>query len=569
MAEASKVDFEAASLNERYLNFRARIFAFVEKPIFSQVIMFVIVANAITLSLDKFPPHSKPARDAIFGLNLFFYAVFLLEAILLHIAYGFQLYWFKIGTCFDGVILIVSTMELVFRVGAIRSSSTAFRALRVLKLANGWQSFRLLLKSVQRTLSQIGNLLILLLVVIYIFTLLGQSFFATTVTETTSANAVINRNLFKCLPRWHFDEFFWGVLSVFVLISGDAWESVMFDAIKARGYPYSLYFIFVLAVGVFVVLNVFLAILIGNFGDAQEREQDTREKKLFLRRRAPAMWNLDAVGMDPYHQYNPVMRVILRAKDLLIDGRVREPDMPIGGSTVDDGLFLMNGPASGGVALGVVAGTSVATTSTRHQQNNPQEDGSFNIIGSTPVSMREFTTLLILHPLFDALILLCIILSALFITAQNPLEDPNADWYRHLEIGNRIFTVIFTIEITLRIICFGRRRADQRTPFLKNGWNYLDLIVVVVSWLDEILTLIAASGGTAESLSGLRSLRVLRALRPLRLVQRNESLRLVVNTILRVLPQLLHIVVVACIVFVVFALVGISLFKGSFYSCQT
>ena len=75
-------------------------------------------------------------------------------------------------------------------------------------------------------------------------------------------------------------------------------------------------------------------------------------------------------------------------------------------------------------------------------------------------------------------------------------------------------------------------KTDQRIPYLKNPWNYLDLFVVIVSWADEICSRIDGAG--TEELSGLRILRLFRALRPLRLVARNPSLRLVVDTILQV-----------------------------------
>ncbi|CAD7923850.1 unnamed protein product [Amoebophrya sp. A120] len=933
---------------------RARAFKFVETTRFQNTVMFFIVLNAFILSLDKFPPHQKNVRDVFFVLNLVCYAVFLIEAFLMHLALGFQMYWLKLGTAFDGAIVVVSTLELVFKGDdAAGSSLTAFRALRILKLARSWRSFRLLLKSVLGTLTQIGNFVLLLLVVIYIFALLGQSFFAThmmfdpmygtflgecapisqlkknaewcyqqchmhdalqqkpaaALSQATDASGVVVRNLNKCLPRWHFDDFLWSCLTVFQLLSGDAWHEIMYDGIKARGYGYGLYFIVVLTGGVFVVLNVFLAILIGNFGEQQEREQAKRERKLFVQRRSKAVRDLDAIGKEKDREGDAfIVRCAYGVRDLMVETfcaappplkdqnaeaenksrdnpaaledredededehstpqqhdrlpshLLKKPSQPhpldvilesprrsasaedlaqsprggsrsgskerqqssffeaqhtlvdegagtggdgaaaSGGSNVPAGPTAMyrpsrriklvsdtgeaipissdesgvyavreqlskewddqqqgptnhtgknattsSGPGANKTGAGAadtattgatfLAGTTnLYMLSPRNSDKNLQTDptkvsstlpsviaeqvrgfcGFFQSISSSccagccqliggdkaSISFREFMTLTILHPYFERVISCCIVISALFIAAQNPLENPNADWYKAMDTGNQVFTVIFTVELLWRIYCFGlfsfpnkpnkylpppsggglavasakdggstssasvmkaaqtnttaaenrdvfasresskarsvpgvsftsfysveetsekktengsrpstvprldsitpvstpkttsdqpfferlvkkmekatrrertklkpgeRHKIDQRVPFLKNAWNYLDLVVVVISWVDELM-----SQAQGEGLSGLRGLRVFRALRPLRMVQRNESLRLVVDTIFRVLPQLGNIVLVAGVVFLVFALVGVSTFKGSFFSCQT
>ena len=65
----------------------------------------------------------------------------------------------------------------------------------------------------------------------------------------------------------------------------------------------------------------------------------------------------------------------------------------------------------------------------------------------------------------------------------------------------------------------------------------------------------------------MRPMRVFRSLRPLRLIARTGGLRLVVSCIIASLKPCLNVMVLCALVFLVFAIVGINLFKGQFSSC--
>jgi len=96
---------------------------------------------------------------------------------------------------------------------------------------------------------------------------------------------------------------------------------------------------------------------------------------------------------------------------------------------------------------------------------------------------------------------------------------------------------------------------------MRNGWNVLDFVIVLVSILS-----LAASG--AGELKSLRSLRSLRALRPLRMISRNPGLKLVVNALFRAIPSIINVLFVCMLFFLIFGIVGVSYFKGVFMSCQ-
>jgi len=98
------------------------------------------------------------------------------------------------------------------------------------------------------------------------------------------------------------------------------------------------------------------------------------------------------------------------------------------------------------------------------------------------------------------------------------LEDINTRqqpvFYKILIVLDKIFTVIFTIELILKWFAYGIKN------YFTNGWNWLDFIIVLVSVLGSILDWL----GVAD-IPAFKSMRTLRALRPLKALSRFEGIR--------------------------------------------
>ena len=103
----------------------------------------------------------------------------------------------------------------------------------------------------------------------------------------------------------------------------------------------------------------------------------------------------------------------------------------------------------------------------------------------------------------------------------------------------------------------------KNKPYILNGWNILDFLVVVTSLADFMF-----SGQAGEVLSGIKALRALRALRPLRVISRNQGLKLVVNALFSSIPAMLNVILVCGVFLLIFAVIGINFFKGKFYFCN-
>jgi voltage-gated sodium channel len=134
-----------------------------------------------------------------------------------------------------------------------------------------------------------------------------------------------------------------------------------------------------------------------------------------------------------------------------------------------------------------------------------------------------------------------IIISALEIGAKTfPLPDGAISVTKLLDA---FITLFFLFEITIRYL------ADpNKKDFFKNGWNIFDTLVVAISLIpinDSEMALLA---------------RLIRVFRVLRMVSIVPELRILINSLLKALPQLGYVVLLMFIIFYIYAAVGSFIF---------
>lgn len=170
---------------------------------------------------------------------------------------------------------------------------------------------------------------------------------------------------------------------------------------------------------------------------------------------------------------------------------------------------------------------------------------------------------------FEYFIIIMIILNSLALILDNPLEDPNGWLSITLSYCDIFFTIVFTVEAIMKIIALGffYNRMPGISGYILNGWNLLDFIIVIASLVDLGFT-VSQSGQDTESLKSLKALRAFRALRPLRFISRNEGLQIVVNTLFASIPAMTNVFLVMMLLLLIFAIMGVNFFKGTFYQCQ-
>lgn len=127
---------------------------------------------------------------------------------------------------------------------------------------------------------------------------------------------------------------------------------------------------------------------------------------------------------------------------------------------------------------------------------------------------RKFLHRIVFFSYFDTIVLFLIIISSILLAMDNPLNDPNGEMSQTLGTLNIIITALFTLECAIKIIVMGFVWNGRRS-YMRNGWNILDFIIVLLSLASLGL------GDSTGDLSKFKVLRTLRVLRPLRLISRN------------------------------------------------
>nr|WP_267135584.1 ion transporter [Pseudoalteromonas sp. L21] len=141
---------------------------------------------------------------------------------------------------------------------------------------------------------------------------------------------------------------------------------------------------------------------------------------------------------------------------------------------------------------------------------------------------------------FQSFVIAVIVISALTVGAHTYSLHPTVELALHwMDMG---ITVFFLVELVIRFIA-SRGFKD----FFSKGWNIFDFIIVVGS-------LYPAAGST------IFIARLLRIFRVLRLVSMIPELRLLVNSLLKAIPQMGYIALLMFVIFYIYAAMGSMLF---------
>ena len=81
-----------------------------------------------------------------------------------------------------------------------------------------------------------------------------------------------------------------------------------------------------------------------------------------------------------------------------------------------------------------------------------------------------------------------------------------------LSVLDSFFLAIYMVEAMIKITALG-------WSYFRNGWNILDFLILITSWVDFVGNFVTASSSGDNALKVLRTFRVLRALRALRMLR--------------------------------------------------
>jgi len=280
------------------------MYAFVEGRIFGGIIVFCILLNTVTLSLDMYP--ERPTLALVLEIiNFVLSTVFAIELFIKLPTLGFRTYVKDPFNVFDAFVVAASVVDVIVAPPAFfgrgvteggGSAVTAVRTVRVFrlfKLAKAWKSLQELLLSIAKSLQSAVYFVVLMLLFIFIFAIIGMQNFANVLYFDSLSNDAIalkdvqamyaadNSTIYRPTwyrPRSNFDSFIHAVFVVFQILSLEDWNVVMYNCVRAQGSMSRVYFIAVVALGSMVLLNFFLAILLSDFEEAAAGGSESEEE---------------------------------------------------------------------------------------------------------------------------------------------------------------------------------------------------------------------------------------------------------------------------------------------------
>jgi len=157
---------------------------------------------------------------------------------------------------------------------------------------------------------------------------------------------------------------------------------------------------------------------------------------------------------------------------------------------------------------------------------------------------------LTLSRFLENFIILIVIFNTIILSFDGLFSDPSLkSLFQSL---NLLFTIIFTIEMFLKIV------SHSIQGYLRDKINLFDGFIVVIS-LCEVIFL--------DTLNSFRIIQVLRTFRVLRIIRLLRTLRfmsMIINVLLRTMTSFIYIAVLLIIFLFIYALLGMKLFGGEF-----
>jgi len=218
---------------------------------FQRAVLALIVLNGVVMGLETWRALRAPWGWAFDGANLVIQVLFCAELLVRIAAHGPRpLGFFKNGwNVFDFTVVALSLLPAA---GPLATVARLARVLRVGRLISGMPELRLIIGTMLRSIPSLGNVAMLLGLLVYIYGVIGYQLFG------------------------EVDPEHWGSLgraahTLFVVITLEGWVEIMRKGLEATEWAWVYYSSFIV-VAVFVVINLFIAVVINNLEKVRREE---------------------------------------------------------------------------------------------------------------------------------------------------------------------------------------------------------------------------------------------------------------------------------------------------------
>uniref|UniRef100_A0A8C2Y7N0 Voltage-dependent L-type calcium channel subunit alpha n=1 Tax=Coturnix japonica TaxID=93934 RepID=A0A8C2Y7N0_COTJA len=531
--------------------FRRKCRDVVKSKFFYWLVILLVALNTLSIASEH---HFQPEWLTIVqdNANRVLLALFVAEMLLKMYALGLRQYFMSLFNRFDCFVVCMGVLETILvELSTLSplgiSVLRCIRLLRIFKITRYWTSLSNLVASLLNSVRSIASLLLLLFLFIIVFALLGMQLFGG---MYDFEDMEVRRSTFDNFPQ--------ALISVFQILTGEDWNSIMYNGIMAYGGPsfpgmlVCIYFIILFVCGNYILLNVFLAIAVDNLAEAEsltsaqkakaeerkrrkmsrgypEKSEDEKQmlaRKLEQKAKGEGIPTTAKLKVDEFESNVNEIKDPYPSADFPGDDEEDEPEIPLSPRP-----------------------RPLAELQLKEKAVPMPEASSFFIFSPTN-KFRMLCHRIVNATWFTNFILLFILLSSISLAAEDPIR---AESFRNQILGyfDIGFTSVFTVEIVLKMTAYGAFL--HKGSFCRNSFNILDLLVVAVSLI--------SMGFESSTISVVKILRVLRVLRPLRAINRAKGLKHVVQCVFVAIKTIGNIVIVTTLLQFMFACIGVQLFK--------
>lgn len=166
-----------------------------------------------------------------------------------------------------------------------------------------------------------------------------------------------------------------------------------------------------------------------------------------------------------------------------------------------------------------------------------------------PVGFRNYFYRLVTNKYFEYIITFFIVINSAVMAMRH--HDMRQELTEFTRISNYIFSFIFNMEMILKLIGLGQ-------TYFKSNWNCFDMFIVLASDLGMLLSLFDVGGGFTTAATVIRSVRIMRMAR---LIRTSQNIRLILDTILNILPQIGNVMSLVFLLFFIYAALAVNFFS--------
>uniref|UniRef100_A0A4W6F8G8 Voltage-dependent L-type calcium channel subunit alpha n=1 Tax=Lates calcarifer TaxID=8187 RepID=A0A4W6F8G8_LATCA len=539
--------------------FRKACINIVEWKTFEIIILLTIFANCVALAVFLPMPEedSNNTNSSLESLEYIFLIIFTLECFLKIVAYGFVFhegaYLRNCWNILDFVIVFMGlftfALDTINKIAGVpmekgggfdMKALRAFRVLRPLRLVSGVPSLQVVMNSILKAMLPLLHIALLVFLLVTIYAIMGLELFKCKMHKTcyyTGTNiyataedeqpapcaqagngrrCIINGS--ECRPGWegpnngitHFDNIGFAMLTVYQCITMEGWTKVLYWVNDAIGneWPW-LYFVPLILVGSFFVLNLVLGVLSGEF--TKEREK-ARSRGEFQKLRERQQLDEDLHGYMEWITHAEVLDADREGKGLL----------PLtSGDSDTDSLY----------ARVIFVFSRLARRWNRF----------FRMKCLVYVKTKSFYWL----------VMFLVLLNTLTIATEHHHQPDSLTSLQ--DVASRVLLVLFVIEMFVKMYALGPR------AYFMSLFNRFDFFVVLCG----ILEMIMLSAGAVAPL-GFSVLRCIRLLRILKVTKYWTSLSNLVASLLNSVRSIASLLLLLFLFIVIFSLLGMQVFGGKF-----